>query len=168
MTLNISIGTPQRIYQSADYRLTDLVTGRKYDDASNQTIFVASGNMWLATVCFNGVGRTATTEVSSWLSGACNATTREDSLEEFLGRLQTADSWLSRAPQNRRHSFVVAAFVGRTPIVSPVSNYERFDRPPAPDAGSRLMIQQLRSTHTRFSQDNPKTSPVRAVGHWPH
>ncbi len=63
MTLNITVATDQRIYQCADYRFTDVVTGRHYDDARNQKLFVAAGYMWLATVCFNGVGRTATVEV---------------------------------------------------------------------------------------------------------
>jgi Tfp pilus assembly protein PilF len=147
MTLNITVVTEKRIYQSADYRLTDLSTGRKYDDARNQKNFVVAGDMWLATVCFNGVGRTANFEVSRWLSDVCSATTREESLDEFLARLQSADSWLSNAaPRNRRHSFIVAGFAGRTPIISMVSNYERFDRPPAVDGARRLTIHQLRPT----------------------
>jgi Tfp pilus assembly protein PilF len=145
MTLNITVVTEKRIYQSADYRLTDLLTGRKYDDARNQKIFVAAGDMWLATVCFNGVGRTADFEVSPWLSDVCSSTTREESLDAFLARLQSADSWLSNAaPRNRRHSFIVAGFAGRTAIISLVSNYERFDRPPAVDGARRLTIHQLR------------------------
>lgn len=143
MTLNTTVVTEQRIYQSADYRFTDLMTGHPYDDARNQKIFFVSGKSWLATVCFNGVGRTATLDVSSWLTDVCRATTQEESLNDFLRRLQGAGSWLSQAPpQNRRHTFTVAAFVGSKPIVSLVSNYERFDAPPAAVAAERLSIHQ--------------------------
>lgn len=111
---------------------------------------MVTGDMWFATVCFNGVGRTDTVEVSSWLSDACRATTREDSLDEFLRRLQSADSWLSSAsPQNRRHSFIIASFSGRAAIVSMVSNYERFDGPPATVAAARLAIYQFRPTRAQ-------------------
>jgi tetratricopeptide (TPR) repeat protein len=165
MTLNITVATETRIYQSADYRFTDLVTGEKYDDARNQKIFVAAGNMWIATVCFNGVGRTGRIEVSKWLSDVCAATTREESLDGFLIRLLAADSWLSTAsPRNRRHSFVVAAFVGRNAIVSLVSNYERFDGPPAADAARRLAIHQSRPTRPQtfvFAQPRAIARPRR-------
>jgi tetratricopeptide (TPR) repeat protein len=151
MTLNITVATEQRIYQSADYRLTDLVTGQRYDDARNQKIFVVFGRNWLATVCFNGVGRTATLEVSSWLNDVCRATTRDESLGDFLHRLQAADTWLSKSPPKlRRHTFTVAAFVEETPVVSLVSNYERFDEPPASIAAERLTIDKR-------SLDRPQT-----------
>jgi hypothetical protein len=117
MTLNITVATEKRIYQCADYRITDLVTGKPEDLPHQQKIFFAYANTWTATVCFNGLGRTSTKlEVSSWLNDVCIAAmrTREESLDDFLSQLQTADSWLSQeSRQDRRHSFLVAAFVGR-------------------------------------------------------
>ena len=150
MTLNITILTERHIYQCADYRFTDLETGGWYDEPCNQKIFVVAGNTWLASVCYNGVGRTTTLEVSRWLGDVCDATTHHDSLDSFLTRLQDADSWLSSAaPIHRRHSFVVAAYVGRKPVLSLVSNYERFNRQPEAEATNRLEISQWDLTQSK-------------------
>lgn len=142
MTLNITVVTEKRIFQCADYRLTDVVTGRPYDDdAASQKVFIVGGHMWLATLCFNGVGRTGAIEVSRWVGQICKQVTMEDSFDSFLDRLVTADQWLSRVPpRSRRHTFTVGAFLARRPVLALVSNYETLDRNPSASAMDRLSI----------------------------
>jgi len=150
MTLNITVVTERRIYQCVDYRLTDTATGRPYDDAANQKIMIAVGKMWLATVCFNGVGRTGSLETSEWLSDVCSTVTFEDPFDSLLERLRTADQWLSRVPaKHRRHSFIVGTFLGWQPVIALVSNYERFDRPPAATPASALSIHRLEPSRSQ-------------------
>ena len=63
MTLNLTVVSPRFIYQSADYRLTDWVTG-EVRDFETQKLFLINTYTWNATVCFAGVGRTSRVDVS--------------------------------------------------------------------------------------------------------
>jgi hypothetical protein len=64
MTLVLTVVSAKIIYQSADYRLTDLTTGA-YGDFDTQKVFLVNALAWNATVAFAGVGRVGDVDVAS-------------------------------------------------------------------------------------------------------
>lgn len=124
MTLIITVATPQCIYQSADYRLTDLRTGATRDFDTQKIVFVNAFS-WAASVCFAGVGRTPSVDVGEWLQRVAQAISPSDPFDVLLEALMSADAWLAGLPPpNNRHSFSVGAFVGSRPVVALISNFE--------------------------------------------
>lgn len=124
MTLNITVLTSNGIYQSADYRLTDLQTNKTID-FQTQKIFVVNAFYWSATVCFTGVGRTDKMEVHEWLSDQLGLIEKDDPFERLIDELLKADNWLSRVqPPHNKHSFSVGAFLGIEPVFVLISNFE--------------------------------------------
>jgi len=125
MTLNMTVVTRRCIYQSADYRLEDVATG-KTCDFDSQKIVLVNRFRWNATVCFTGVGRTQKVDVSEWLAERIASIQHDDPFERLLDELLKADNWLSAVPALRkRHSFSVGAFVGSKPVFALVSNFEK-------------------------------------------
>ena len=72
MTLNVTVLTQAIIYQSADFRLTDLETGDFITDSSAKTVNLIFPS-WNGFVTYTGVGvgvsRHASSECSSLWSG---------------------------------------------------------------------------------------------------
>ena len=126
MTLNITVVTRRCIYQSADYRLIDLQSGRFFDFEA-QKIVLINHFTWHATVCFCGVGRTTTNlDVSEWLAEGVNSIQMNDPFERLIEELMKASDWLSTVPPpNNRHSFSVGAFVGSKPKFTLITNFEQ-------------------------------------------
>lgn len=146
MTLNLTVTTPRCIYQSADYRLVDLIT-RKPFDFETQKIVLVNAFEWSATVCFTGVGRTERLDVGEWLAERMGAIHPDDPFDSMLSELLKADDWLSDFPASqKRHSFSVGAFVGSEPVFVLVSNFEHLFKVPRATASSRLSVFRLRPT----------------------
>lgn len=125
MTLNITVTTPDLIYQCADFRYTDWATGEWRDSGQEPKIHLVTKKGWHALVCFNGVGHTGTQSVSAWLQQAIVDLPLASSFDDLLHLLGTADEWLSRVPPPlNRHSFVVGGFDGLKPVYCLVTNYE--------------------------------------------
>lgn len=147
MTLNLTVTTRRCIYQSADYRLLDLRTGRTFDFETQKIVLVNTFG-WSATVCFAGVGRTHNLDVGEWLADRVAAIQPDDPFERLLDELLTANDWLSTVPtlHDRRHSFSVGAFVGSEPVFALVSNFEQPSGLAAATASARLSVFKLRPT----------------------
>jgi Flp pilus assembly protein TadD len=144
MTLNITVTTGRCIYQSADYRLMDVTSGKTYD-FETQKIVLVNTFTWSATVCFAGVGRAHKLDVSEWLAERVASIAFGDPFERLLDELLTANSWLSAVPPpHNRHTFSVGAFVGSEPVFALVSNYEQPWGLPAQTAAPRLSVHRLR------------------------
>lgn len=143
MTLIITVATPRCIYQSADYRLTDLRTGATRDFDTQKILFVNAFS-WAASVCFAGVGRTQSVDVGEWLQQVTHAISPRDPFDALLKALMSADAWLAGLPPpNNRHSFSVGAFVGSRPVVALISNFESLSGDTRAVATAGLYIQQL-------------------------
>jgi tetratricopeptide (TPR) repeat protein len=124
MTLVLTVTTPRCIYQSADYRLTDLTTGEAHDFGT-QKIFLVNTFTWSATVAFAGVGRTTKLDVSEWLAERVGSIGYHDTFDRLMDELLTADTWLSEIPPpNNRHSFSIGAFIESEPVFVLMSNFE--------------------------------------------
>jgi tetratricopeptide (TPR) repeat protein len=164
MTLNLTIATSRCIYQSADYRLTDWETG-KLSDFTSQKIVLVNVAGWSATVCFAGVGRTRSLDVSEWLAELVGSIQLNDPFERLIDELLLADNWLSSVPAtNKRHSFSIGAFVGSKPLFVLVSNFESLFGVAAPTASAKMSVFRLRPTKpTTFvsGQRQAVTGPER-------
>lgn len=143
MTLVITVATERCIYQSADFRLTDIQTGAARDFETQKMVFVNTFS-WAASIGFAGVGRTANVDVSDWLQKAVGAVGGNDPFEALLEVLLSADSWLSGLhPPNNRHSFTVGAFVGCQPLVALISNFESLSGEARTAAARNLSVEQV-------------------------
>jgi tetratricopeptide (TPR) repeat protein len=163
VTLNITVATNRCIYQCADYRLLDLRTGRTFDFETQKIIFVHTSR-WSATVCFAGVGRTATIDVSQWLAERAAAISSMDPFDRLLDELLKADKWLSTAPAPyNRHSFSVGAFVGSDPVFALVSNFEVPSGLALDTPSARLSLYQERPSKPVTFVSGQKTALSRAA-----
>ena len=161
MTLNITVATERCIYQSADYRLQDVLTKNTYDFQTQKLVLI-NNSRWSATVCFAGVGRTATIDVSEWLAERVAAIEFADPFERLLEELKAAEAWLSKVPPpHNLHSFSIGAFVGTHPVFALVSNFENPNGPPSPTATSDLSIFELRPTKPRTFISGQKQAVTR-------
>lgn len=164
MTLNITVTTDRCIYQSADYRLLDLKTRRTFD-FETQKIVLVHASRWNATVCFAGVGRTSTVDVSEWLAERVASIQFHDPFDHLLDELLKADDWLSAtsSPDNK-HSFSVGAFVGSEPVFVLVSNFEKPYELASATASKSLSVFKLRPTKPEIfvsGQRNAVPHPAR-------
>lgn len=121
----MTLVTKGMIYQSADYRLSDLSTGALVDNASPKVIFLEYGH-WRGFVTYTGLGRWQYRDTSQyileWLTGMRNATPHDIAL-----RLQSeGNKWLRSAPtpnlQPRVHTFILSAIFQETAQVYMISN----------------------------------------------
>lgn len=162
MTLNLTVTTPRCIYQSADYRLLDLRTGKTFD-FETQKIVLVNAFRWSATVCFAGVGRTHNLEVSEWLADRVASILPDDPFERLLDELLKADDWLATVSTiyDRRHSFSVGAFVGSEPVFALVSNFEQPSGLAAATASASLSVFQLRPTKPKTFVSGQKRAVIR-------
>jgi uncharacterized membrane protein len=127
MTLLITLVTPQTIYQSADFRLTDLNTGRLITDESSKLISLQYKG-WQGFVAYTGIGgwkgRHTRDFIIEWLDGFQATSPRE--VADRISSKGTA--WLSEIEKalGKRppHTFVVTAFDNREPLVAVTSNFE--------------------------------------------
>lgn len=143
MTLIITVATPRCIFQSADYRLTDLRTGVTRDFDTQKIVYVTTFT-WAASVCFAGVGRTPNVDVSEWLQQRAQAVASRETFDNFLRSLMSAEEWLSGLPPAaKRHSFSVGAFVGTRPLVALISNFESLSGDAREVASEGLSLQQI-------------------------
>ncbi|MGH2948749.1 MAG: hypothetical protein ACRDPC_21265 [Solirubrobacteraceae bacterium] len=128
MTLNLTLLTPDAVYQAADFRLTDGDTGDPIDSQSMKLVTVHYWE-WEGFITYTGVGRWRNKDTSEWivewLTGLSDAS--PDAVidrvrmkgTEYLQRIE-------RSPRGRRHhhTFVFAAFVNGIPRVATISNFE--------------------------------------------
>lgn len=155
MTLNITVLTRRYIYQSADYRLLDFATKRTTDFETQKIVFFIA-RTWSASICFSGVGRAPSVDVSEWLAEIVRAIPKREPLDYLIGELLKAEDWLNQVSASlRRHSFSIGAFVGGTPLFVLISNFERPDHPPSPVASGRLNVfeVQVRNAKVFLSGD---------------
>jgi uncharacterized membrane protein len=150
MTLNITLLTRSRIYQSADFRLADPVTKRIVPRDSTKLVRVQYES-FNGFITYTGVGSLYSKDTSAflvdWLAGKENLT-----LDDFVRIVvDEGSSWLDRvnkiagAPQP--HTFVVVAFTGARPKIIIVSNVEDA-------AGRESSVPRGRLTETRIRARN--------------
>src|SRR5579884_3884248 len=123
VTLNITLVSRKVIYQSGDYRLTDMRTLRPLDFMAQKQILLNRFG-WSAVVAFAGVGHTGRIDVAEWLSSRASQIAQNASFQGLISVLLEADRFLCDLPLKfRRHTFSVGAFVGSRPFAALVSNW---------------------------------------------
>lgn len=125
MTLNITILTPNIIYQSADYALFDEVAKKPIQMPSTKVV-VLNDFDWTGFITYTGIGRIGrkhTSEfVNEWLQGL-NRPSFGDVVETIRNR---GTQWISQVCPGARHTFVLAAFVDGCSTAAVVSNFQKW------------------------------------------
>jgi hypothetical protein len=128
MTLNVTLLTQSRIYQSADFRLTNPESNRVITDQSTKLVTLLYPKSFWGLVTYTGVGswsgKDTSLWITDWLAGKSDlglADLAEHIAEEGTAWLQT----IERATGQRyRHTFLIAGYVGDYPEFAVVSNFE--------------------------------------------
>jgi hypothetical protein len=130
MTLSITVLTEATIYQSADFRLTDLSTRHLVSDSSNKLV-ITHYKQWTGCITYTGLGllsdgQHVSAVLASWLVGL-----EEASMEEVaLLVRERATKWFQQLfPDKRplRHTFTLAGFVASQPRAYVISNFEQWE-----------------------------------------
>jgi|GEM_PF-1076093 len=149
MTLNITLLSRHSIYQSSDFRLTDVASGKPRDFIAQKGVTLLRHD-WLAVVTFAGVGDTAFVNVSDWLVAETSALSDSTPFDDLISTLLKADSWLKGVPAKYRwHTFTIGAFVGVSPVGVLVSNWESLDAQQASSPQFRLKVSKFRPSRPR-------------------
>jgi hypothetical protein len=126
MTLNITVLTPDVIYQSADFRLTNLKTGKPFPDPSPKSVTLTY-LIWRGFITYTGVGSWRGRDVSAylveWLTGSTDSSMAD--VAETVARKGTEllrD--FERSYARRKHTFTLAGFSNQGPRVYVISNFE--------------------------------------------
>jgi hypothetical protein len=146
MTLNITVLTRKTIYQSSDFRLTNIDTKQVITNASMKLVTLQYGE-WEGFVSYTGIGRWKQRDTSEfileWLSGLNRA-----SFIDVVARIRDeGDRWLQEielAWQRLRHTFVLAGFTSSQPELALISNFEDCYGRNDPQASAALMVSSWR------------------------
>lgn len=148
MTLNITLVSRWALFQSGDFRLTDLSTRPPTPrDFAAHKQFIVGAHDWQGLVSFAGIGRTGDgIAVADWLGDLVwGYKASRNSVDAFVEELRGADRWLTRVPRHQRfHTFTLAAFderhVARAYVVS---TFESTHMRPATSPSERLAVSKL-------------------------
>lgn len=152
MTLLITVVTQQAIYQSADFRLTDLNSGGLITDESSKLISLQYEG-WSGFVAYTGIGRWKGRDTRDYLVDWLREfpATGVNDITERIRSMGTA--WLGEiekgTKKRQRHTFILAAFEAGKPIVAVVSNFEN-----AYERNDKYPSENLTTTTRRFG-NNP-------------
>jgi hypothetical protein len=125
MTLNITILTPQVIYQSADYALFDPRAGKPLLMPSTKAVVLSSFD-WTGFITYTGIGRVGNKHTSEYVHEWVQNLDRpsfEDVVEMIRNR---ASLWVQAVKPGAPQTFVVAAFVDGLPTAAVVSNFQKW------------------------------------------
>lgn len=147
MTLNLTVTSAHRIYQCADFRLSDPATGRSII-VEDRKLLLVNAFEWSATVCYTGVATLPDGKlVGEWLGELSQRISPRDPLDAFLAALLSADTWLEEYPLARRAlCFSVGAFDVDQPVFALVSNFADISGRERAGVSGRLMLQRVRPT----------------------
>ena len=156
MTLNITVLTKSRIYQSSDFRLTSLTTGDFDSDVMKLvTLHYPSFDGFVSyTGLARGVADTSDTaeKVTSWLEGQADLQFHE--LVEILRSkaIEFVTEISEQEGATEKLTLIVAAFVNSRPTLAVVSNFESADgrRWQQPSAELRTSWRSLKSTESSY------------------
>jgi hypothetical protein len=127
MTLNITLLTKSRIYQSADFRLTNADTGAIITDASTKLVTLQY-NEWDGFVTYTGVGSWRGRDIADWLVEwltGLEVASPLDVAQRIEERATGLLNEIARSTRKRHfHTFVLAAFWQDRPQIWVISNFE--------------------------------------------
>jgi hypothetical protein len=129
MTLNITIMTRDRIYQSSDFRLTEQPGGRVVTDSSTKAI-VIQNNEFYGLLTYTGTGRWNGKDTRDWIIEWLEAI-GDISVEEVTEKLgEKAAKWIASVSRGRSEllplTMILATFDARASGArrTVISNFE--------------------------------------------
>jgi hypothetical protein len=130
MTLNISLISRYIMAQSSDLRLTDPQMGKPAANPSPKQIEIVYFS-WRAIIGYSGVANLENCDTHQWLVDLLKHPlgAPEPRLADVVELIrQRASKALTNVPhKNRRHTFMILAFIGTKPIAYMISNYQGFN-----------------------------------------
>ncbi|MBI3750549.1 MAG: hypothetical protein HY263_02680, partial [Chloroflexi bacterium] len=149
MTLTISLVTPDTLYQSSDFCLTDPITGEPIIDRGHKSAHVTHFD-WAALVAFAGIARTTQVDVSTWLGDQILSLSREATVATLISRLSAAGEWLRPLPlEHRAITFSVLAFERGQPSLTIVTNVDRLSGIHDPMPSRDLRVETTRPSRPK-------------------
>jgi len=154
MSLNLLLTSRHAAYLTGDFRLT-FGPDRFQDNLLAQKIVPVLKFGWCGLISFCGVAITSTNiDVGDWISQQVHPQQLKERIEDFIGRLRSADAWLRPLRGNTRITISVVGFQGRRPFLLSLSNYQYLDGQPFPKVLSHLKMFEIK----------PKTPEIRVLG----
>jgi hypothetical protein len=131
MTLNLLVASRQAVYLSGDFCLFYPNENKSITDVTVQKLIPVGRYDWNALVSFCGIAKTpAGLDVDRWIVQNVNAGDKGESVDEFVGRLTSSDTWLSDCSNRDRILTVcICGFHGRRPFIICLSTVEQFNGP---------------------------------------
>jgi hypothetical protein len=152
VTLNITALTPNAIYQSADFMLSDLDGGHPVSDAANKIVLVRQPD-WDGLITFTGIASWQGMDTENWIAQQIggNGNLSHSDVVEILQVQGT--KWLrevARSAKRRplQHTFVVASFESGSPVASLVSSFERLGHSAWATPSDELVVSTTRKERT--------------------
>lgn len=172
MTLNITLAARWMLVQSSDFRLTKLGTLTPLSDTA-QKQFVLHYLEWSGLLCYTGIAEFGRHSTADWLSNLLEHEHGERSRDEVIRTIVTeGNRWLGKVPLlDRFHTFTLATFEGKAPLVTLISTFERGGGPVPDNPGRKLMVTHLKPRGPRtivtgqspLVTDRPRAELERAL-----
>lgn len=145
MTQNITLAARWMLLQSSDFRLTKLGTTAPLSDTA-QKQFVLHYLRWSGLLSYTGIAEFGRHNTADWLSNLLEHEHGERSRDEVIRTIVAeGDRWLSGVPlADRFHTFTLATFVGKAPLITLISTFEGGGGPVPDNPGRKLMVTHLR------------------------
>lgn len=158
MTLNIAATSRNGVYLTGDFRITysGLFHFWHKDDLNIQKLVPIGKLDWIGLVSFCGIATRfgSRVDVGEWILEQTRPEILDESIDEVIHRLRSADEWLARARGYRNLSITLVGFQGRRPFIRLLSNYQDLD-------GQKIETQ---STDLRLFETADRSPVVRFFG----
>ena len=142
MTLNLTLLTSRTIYQSADFRLTNMDTGEVVSDTSSKLITLRYES-WDGLVSYTSAGRWQGRDTLEYVI-ECLTGLQEATPGDVAWRIQeSGNEWLrniERTWRRVRQTFILATFEAARARLDMVSNFENCIGQMEPRTGSSLSV----------------------------
>lgn len=127
MTLNMFVTSRWGIFQSSDFRLTTAEGNSHTLSNSEQKMYVLHYWDWSGVLSYTGVARYRRHDTAAWLSRVLVHKPGPRTFNEVLHTLELeGQRWIKTIPErHRRHTFTLAAYVKKRPVLGYVSTFER-------------------------------------------
>lgn len=151
MTLNLLMASRQSVYLSGDFCLFYPAEKKSITDVTVQKLIPVGHYDWNALVSFCGIAKTpAGLDVDRWIVQNVNAGDRGESVDEFVDRLTSNDTWLRDfSDRDRTLTICICGFHGKRPFAICLSTVEKFD-------GRLSKLPRRRLVRTGLKPKNPQ------------
>lgn len=123
------ITSPNVVYLSGDFRLTQTDTLNYTDNLDTQKLIPVIRFGWGALIAYTGIANAPSPylDMGDWVSAQMNEIPMSANIDEIPKRLLSINPWLIKHYNKERLAFSVVGFSERKPFMMLVSNFLNFD-----------------------------------------